>query len=150
MVHDISRNHRWMQRSAFLVSVLKEREDKRAVVEKGNQEEFALDCHNLSLENVFVDEKDHTKIVSGVLCLSFPHQSCQYNQTCVIDWESTTTRPLWAAAHLPAFIQSSPFVAKLFRNVVVNPASDPTLERSVSHLLINLTSHCPLRRMVVL
>jgi hypothetical protein len=81
-------DYRRMQRSAFLVSVLKEREDKvreemrrwvnvmerlRALVEKGNQEEFALDCHDLSLENVFVDEKDHTKIVSGLLFLSFPH-----------------------------------------------------------------------------
>lgn len=63
-------------------------------------EEFGLDCHDLSLENVFVDEKDHTKI------------------TCVIDWESTTTRPLWACAHLPAFVQSSPFTVRLFRETV--------------------------------
>ena len=26
-------------------------------------EEFGLDCHDLSLENVFVDEDDHSKIV---------------------------------------------------------------------------------------
>jgi hypothetical protein len=65
-----------MQRSASLISVLKEREDKvrdeirrwgnvlerlRGVVEKGNYEEFALDCHDLSLENIFVGEKEHTK-----------------------------------------------------------------------------------------
>lgn len=72
-------DYRRMQRSAFLVSVLKEREEKvrnemnrwvnvmerlRGLVEKGDEEEFALDCHDLSLENVFVDEKDNTKIVS--------------------------------------------------------------------------------------
>jgi hypothetical protein len=28
------------------------------------EEEFSLDCHDLSLENVFVDAEDHTKIVS--------------------------------------------------------------------------------------
>lgn len=39
-------------------------------------------------------------------------------QTCVIDWESTTTRPLWAAAHVPAFLQTSPFTSKLFRATV--------------------------------
>ena len=39
-------------------------------------------------------------------------------QTCIIDWESTTTRPLWAAAHVPSFLQSSPFTAKLFRATV--------------------------------
>ena len=39
-------------------------------------------------------------------------------QTCIIDWESTTTRPLWQCAHVPAFLQSSPFTAKLFRATV--------------------------------
>lgn len=72
----------------------------------GRNEEFGLDCHDLSLDNIFVDEKDHTQI------------------TCVIDWESTTTRPLWACAHLPAFIESSPFTAKLFREVVMEMATD--------------------------
>ena len=79
-------DYRRMQRSAFLLSVLKEREDKvkdemrrwgdvmerlRGLVEKENEEEFALDCHDLSLENVFVDEKDHTRIVSGLYFSSF-------------------------------------------------------------------------------
>ncbi|KAK7019142.1 hypothetical protein R3P38DRAFT_3200449 [Favolaschia claudopus] len=72
-----------------------------------DEEEFALDAHDLSLENVFVDPNDPAVI------------------TCVIDWESTTTRPLWAAAHLPAFLQSSPFTAKLFRDAVLKLA-DPT------------------------
>ncbi|KAG2063559.1 hypothetical protein BDR04DRAFT_1123180 [Suillus decipiens] len=57
----------------------------------GETEEFGLDCHDISLENVFVDENNPTEI------------------TCVIDWESATTRPLWACAHLPTFLQSSPF-----------------------------------------
>ncbi|KAJ7487904.1 hypothetical protein FB451DRAFT_1337315 [Mycena latifolia] len=71
------------------------------------EEEFALDAHDLSLENVFVDEADPAVI------------------TCVIDWESTTTRPLWASAHLPAFLQSSPFTAKLFREAVARLAAAP-------------------------
>lgn len=40
----------------------------------------------------------------------------------MIDWESTTTRPLWACAHLPAFVQTSPFTSKLFREVVASIA----------------------------
>lgn len=39
-------------------------------------------------------------------------------QTCVIDWESTTTRPLWACAHLPSFLLPSPFASSLFRKAV--------------------------------
>ncbi|KAL5521525.1 hypothetical protein ACEPAF_2273 [Sanghuangporus sanghuang] len=67
----------------------------------GNEEGlFSLDCHDLSLDNVFVDEKDNSKI------------------TCIIDWESTTTRPLWACAHLPSFLISSPFCSNLFRKIV--------------------------------
>ena len=27
---------------------------------------YSLDCHDLSLDNVFVDEKDHSKIVSRI------------------------------------------------------------------------------------
>ena len=34
------------------------------VVEEAEEEEFSLDCHDLSLENVFVDADDHSKIVS--------------------------------------------------------------------------------------
>ncbi|KAI6118657.1 hypothetical protein EV401DRAFT_1966254 [Pisolithus croceorrhizus] len=104
------RDYRRMQRGTFLVAHIKRREGEvrremgrwvnlmerlgacqgsglRAV----RKEEFGLDCHDLSLRNIFVDEKDHTQI------------------TCVIDWESTTTRPLWAV----------PFTAKLFREVVM-------------------------------
>lgn len=79
-------DYRRMQRTAFLVSVLKEREENvrnemkrwvnvmerlRGLVEKGHEEEFALDCHDLSLENVFVDEKDHTRIVSDFCFVPF-------------------------------------------------------------------------------
>ncbi|OCH93356.1 hypothetical protein OBBRIDRAFT_790383 [Obba rivulosa] len=114
-------DYRRMQRTTFLVAHLKEREQRvkeemarflrmmgrlGAVSHEegdgggGGGEEFALDCHDLSLENVFVDERDHSKI------------------SCIIDWESTTTRPLWACAHVPSFLQSSPFTAKLFRATV--------------------------------
>ncbi|KZT70499.1 hypothetical protein DAEQUDRAFT_744727 [Daedalea quercina L-15889] len=134
------RDYRRMQRSTFLVAHLKEREEKvgremERVVrmmerlgvpvpgsekqegdgggggggggEGGGGEEFSLDCHDLSLENVFVDEHDHSRI------------------TCIIDWEATTTRPLWACAHVPTFLQSSPFTSKLFRATVERLASCP-------------------------
>ncbi|KAF9240465.1 hypothetical protein BU15DRAFT_87686 [Melanogaster broomeanus] len=114
------RDYRRMQRSTFLVAHIMRREESvrkemarwMRVMERlgapgdhGSTEEFGLDCHDLNLENVFVDERDHTKI------------------TCVIDWESTTTRPLWACAHLPAFVQSSPFTVRLFRQVVTEIAN---------------------------
>ncbi|KAH7924932.1 hypothetical protein BV22DRAFT_1012251 [Leucogyrophana mollusca] len=113
------RDYRRMQRSTFLVAHIMKREESvrremsrwmrvmdrlGASTDHGGVEEFGLDCHDLSLENIFVDEHDHTKI------------------TCVIDWESTTTRPLWACAHLPAFLQSSPFTARIFRDVVAKLA----------------------------
>ncbi|KAJ7051359.1 hypothetical protein C8F01DRAFT_1175148 [Mycena amicta] len=84
-------------------------------------EQFALDAHDMSLENVFVDAQDPSII------------------TCIIDWESTTTRPLWAAAHLPAFLQSSPFTGKLFREAVARLEHTPspptsTLPISISYL----------------
>ncbi|KAI0938657.1 hypothetical protein AcV5_000290 [Taiwanofungus camphoratus] len=113
------RDYRRMQRTTFLVAHLKQREEKvKEEMERfvrmmerlgavsheegdgGGGEEFSLDCHDLSLENVFVDEHDNSKI------------------TCIIDWESTTTRPLWACAHVPTFLQSSPFTAKIFRATV--------------------------------
>ncbi|KAF9555649.1 hypothetical protein CPC08DRAFT_711882 [Agrocybe pediades] len=117
------RDYRRMQRSTFLIAHLTRREeivkkemsrwmqlmDKlRALIKKPEgPEEFGLDCHDLSLENVFVDEKDSTTI------------------TAIIDWESTTTRPLWQCAHVPAFLQSSPFLTKLFREVVSQLPNDP-------------------------
>lgn len=74
------RDYRRMQRSTFLVAHLARREEVvkkemtrwmelmeklRALVKKPEgPEEFGLDCHDLSLENVFVDEKDSTTIVS--------------------------------------------------------------------------------------
>ncbi|KAH9896958.1 hypothetical protein C8Q73DRAFT_642052 [Cubamyces lactineus] len=129
-------DYRRMQRTTFLVAHLKQREERvRAEMARflrmmerlgatshnegdggggggggggaNSPEEFTLDCHDLNLENVFVDEEDNSKI------------------TCIIDWESTTTRPLWACAHVPAFLQSSPFTAKLFRATVEKFARTP-------------------------
>lgn len=78
------RDYRRMQRTTFLVAHLKQREEKVKeemtrfvkLMERldsalhgesgGATEEFALDCHDLSLENVFVDENDVTKIVSDL------------------------------------------------------------------------------------
>ncbi|KAK1216869.1 hypothetical protein PQX77_020490 [Marasmius sp. AFHP31] len=82
---------------------------------EGTGEELGLDCHDPSLENVFVDEQDPTKI------------------TCTIDWESTTTRPLWQVAHLLAFLQSSPFTAKVSREVLVKMAADVSAQTSSSN-----------------
>ncbi|KAK1234981.1 hypothetical protein PQX77_001806, partial [Marasmius sp. AFHP31] len=69
---------------------------------EGTGEEFGLDCRDPSLENIFVDEQDPTKI------------------TCIIDWESTTTRPLWQvkmAADVSAQTSSS--------NCIKSQSSDP-------------------------
>lgn len=116
------RDYRRMQRSTFLIAHIMRREESvrkemgrwMRIMERlgargdhsGETEEFGLDCHDISLENVFVDENDPTKI------------------TCVIDWESTTTRPLWACAHLPTFLQSSPFTTGMFREAVEDLARD--------------------------
>ena len=79
------RDYRRMQRSTFLVSKLREREEMvkkemarwvglmeklQESLKKGGEdgpEEFALDCHDLSLENVFVDQTDHTRVVRHLL-----------------------------------------------------------------------------------
>ncbi|RDB27484.1 hypothetical protein Hypma_003863 [Hypsizygus marmoreus] len=110
------RDYRRMQRSTFLVAHMVEREERvrkemtrwismmerlAKVTLNDAPEQFGLDCHDLSLENIFVDAEDHSKI------------------TCIIDWESTTTRPLWQCAHLPALAQSSPFIGRLFREAVL-------------------------------
>ncbi|TRM59631.1 hypothetical protein BD626DRAFT_559529 [Schizophyllum amplum] len=80
---------------------------------------------------VFVDEIDHSKI------------------TCIIDWESTTTRPLWACTHMPAFLQASPFTASLFREIVrkIALAAPPTprsiLQPAPAHSPAPLLTHGP-------
>ena len=77
------RDYRRMQRSTFLVAHMTQREETvrkemsrwmdmmqrlSDLVKQGQEqagpEEFGLDCHDLSLENIFVDENDPTKIVS--------------------------------------------------------------------------------------
>ncbi|KAF6760743.1 hypothetical protein DFP72DRAFT_1091967 [Ephemerocybe angulata] len=94
MYHDYRRNHR----SPFLVAHLTQREE--AAKKEMGEGDGAVEVLMERL-NVFVDAEDHTKITS------------------VIDWESTTTRPLWASAHvLACFQQSSPFVSKLFRKAI--------------------------------
>lgn len=78
------RDYRRMQRSTFLVAHMTQREDAvrremgrwKTLMERlvaltrkgdaGGPEEFGLDCHDLSLENVFVDENDNTKIVRAI------------------------------------------------------------------------------------
>ncbi|KAM5533904.1 hypothetical protein V8D89_012444 [Ganoderma adspersum] len=127
-------DYRRMQRTTFLVAHLAQREERvkaemarflrmmerLGVVahgegdggggegDRGGAEElFSIDCHDLNLENVFVDENDNSKI------------------TCIIDWESTTARPLWACAHVPSFLQNSPFTAKLFLATVEKLARNP-------------------------
>lgn len=82
--HRMYEDYRRMQRSTFLVAHLQQREQKVkeemerfihlmerlgvANCEKDASaapEEFALDCHDLNLENVFVDPHDVSKIVSA-------------------------------------------------------------------------------------
>ena len=77
-------DYRRMQRSTFLLAHLQQREETvkqemerfRRMMQKlgackqeqdGIKEEFAIDCHDLNLENVFVDEHDPSKIVSVAL-----------------------------------------------------------------------------------
>lgn len=69
----------------------KRKRRKKAVKEELKDElgDFVFDLHDLSLANIFVDSVDSSKI------------------TCIIDWESTTIRPLWHAAHLPTFLVSA-------------------------------------------
>lgn len=140
----IYRDYRRNQRSTFLVAHLNRREQAvkremgrwkhlmerlvRQVQKENTREEFGLDCHDLSLENVFVDADDHTTIVSAALSSSYHSVLIRFHplKTCVIDWESTTTRPLWACAHVPACLQSSPFVSKLFRKAIAELPSDPS------------------------
>jgi len=75
-------DYRRMQRSTFLIAHLRERESRvreemsrflrimeRLGVKKLDEvptaaETFAFDCHDLNLENIFVDEKDNSTIVS--------------------------------------------------------------------------------------
>ncbi|KAF8734955.1 Phosphotransferase enzyme family, partial [Rhizoctonia solani] len=69
-----------------------EKKKKKAAKQKVDKDElgdFVLDLHDLSLANIFVDSVDSSKI------------------TCIIDWESTTIRPFWQAAHLPTFLVSA-------------------------------------------
>ena len=80
------RDYRRMQRSTFLIAHVMQREQSvrremgrwmrvmerlRAHAGNSGPEEFRLDCHDLNLENVFVDEHDHTKIVCTIVVL-FP------------------------------------------------------------------------------
>lgn len=74
------RDYRRMQRSTFLIAHMKQREEAvrkemrrwmnvmdllvKEVKKPDGNDEFGLDCHDLSLENVFVDEKDNVTIVS--------------------------------------------------------------------------------------
>ena len=53
---------RWMEVMERLTGLL----DKN-----DGPEEFGLDCHDLSLENIFVDENDHTSIVRNCFLLTF-------------------------------------------------------------------------------
>jgi len=71
------RDYRRMQRSTFLVAHAVQREQAvrkemerwiNVMIRLGAEGEpgtevFALDCHDLSLENIFVDDNDHSKIV---------------------------------------------------------------------------------------
>ncbi|KAG8874102.1 hypothetical protein FRB97_006168 [Tulasnella sp. 331] len=84
--------------------------EKLGVDEKDPEfSEFALDLHDLSSSNVFVDPDDLGKI------------------SCIIDWESTTIRPLWQCAHLPTFLTSEAHVAEadIFRQIISDMVSSP-------------------------
>lgn len=105
----IYRDYRKMQRSTFLVAHMAEREEV-ARAEMGRwlrmmdrlcsgvgfgiedpgghggpaPEEFGLDCHDLSLENIFVDPDDHAKIVRTCFSSIFPTSSRAFLQRIII------------------------------------------------------------------
>lgn len=97
----VYRDYRRTQRTSFLVAHTMQRVEtvrremdrflrvmeSLGAVPADNQDEFSLDMHDISLENIFVDEVDHSKV------------------TCIIDWESTTIRPSWFCAHVPSFLE---------------------------------------------
>jgi len=75
------RDYRRHQRSTFLIAHMNQREQSvreemgrwKGMMEgliallenpSGRPEQFSFDLHDLSLENIFVDSKDHSKIVS--------------------------------------------------------------------------------------
>lgn len=86
------RDYRRHQRSTFLVAHLNQREQSvreemdrwKHMMERlialidglsGKPEQFGFDLHDLSLENIFVDSKDHSKIVSHSSHLSHSPES---------------------------------------------------------------------------
>ncbi|KAB5590838.1 hypothetical protein CTheo_5707 [Ceratobasidium theobromae] len=91
-----------------------EKKKKTAKAKEDNDElgEFIFDLHDLSLANIFVDSVDSSKI------------------TCIIDWESTTIRPLWQAAHLPAFLISA---THAHSHPVTPRMQSSRMSRGVSH-----------------
>ncbi|KDN40184.1 hypothetical protein RSAG8_08247, partial [Rhizoctonia solani AG-8 WAC10335] len=76
-------------RPPFEASVLRRKAVKPRHDKQDELGDYVLDLHDLSLANIFVDSVDSSKI------------------TCIIDWESTTIRPFWHAAHLPTFLVSA-------------------------------------------
>ena len=80
------RDYRRMQRSTFLVAHAMQREkevrlemgrwihvmERLGVGPEQGPEVFALDCHDLSLENIFVDENNHSNIVRFSTRLTLP------------------------------------------------------------------------------
>jgi hypothetical protein len=74
------RDYRRMQRSTFLIAHMEQRKEAvrkeltrwmnvmdllvKEVKKPYGDDKFGLDCHDLNLENVFVDEKDNVTIVS--------------------------------------------------------------------------------------
>jgi hypothetical protein len=76
------RDYRRMQRSTFLVAHVVQREqavrqemerwisvmERLGAGTETGPEAFGLDCHDLSLENIFVDENDNSTIVRFYLC----------------------------------------------------------------------------------
>ena len=82
------RDYRRHQRSTFLVAHMNQREQSvreemsrwKRMMERlttlvespsGKPEQFGLDLHDLSLENIFVDTNDHSKVVSLSSCFTF-------------------------------------------------------------------------------
>ncbi|KAF8908515.1 hypothetical protein CPB84DRAFT_1766803 [Gymnopilus junonius] len=110
------RDYRRMQRSTFLIAHLSQRVET-VKKEMGRWME--------TMEKLMaLLKKEEGPEEFGLDC---------HDLNCIIDWESTTTRPLWACAHVPSFLQSSPFLTKLFREIIAQLPKDPSISVELPH-----------------
>jgi len=151
-------DYRRMQRSTFLIAHLRERENRvreemsrflrimeRLGVKKLEgvptvTETFALDCHDLNSDNIFVDEKDNTTIVSHQRCGSFARALIRgydidlHHRLGVYD-----DPPSLGVRACPSFPPQQPFHRSTLpaggREALKQTSSDPSLSATTTRIL---------------